>query len=143
LRELGLILPEVPKPLANYVPTVRVGELVFAAGQGSRQPEHAGKLGKELSVEEGYQSARQAMLYVLGALKAEIGDLNKVEQVVKVTGFVASAEGFKDQPKVLNGASDLLVEIFGEKGRHARAAVGVNELPLGCSVEVEAIFRVR
>lgn len=145
LKELGITLPEPAKPIANYIPSVRVGNLLFLAGHGPLRDGKAtarGKLGKELSVEEGYKVARDVGLNLLASARAALGSLDKVKRVVKVLGMVASAEGFTDQPKVLNGFSDLMVEVFGENGRHARSAVGMAELPMGIPVEIEMILEV-
>lgn len=145
LKELGITLPEPSQPVANYVPSVRSGNLLFLAGHGPIKGGKAtvrGKLGKELSIEEGYRIARDVGLNLLATARAALGSLDKVKRVVKVLGMVASAEGFTDQPKVLNGFSDLMVEVFGESGRHARSAVGMAELPLGIPVEIEAVLEV-
>ncbi|MDP2871433.1 MAG: RidA family protein [Bacillota bacterium] len=145
LQEMGLTLPPAAKPVAAYVPTARTGNLVFTAGQipmVAGQLKHKGRLGAEVGLEQGYECARICALNCLSAIKAEIGDLDRVVRVVKVTGFVASATGFTDQPKVINGASELLVEVFGQAGKHARSAVGVAELPLGSPTEVEMIVEV-
>jgi enamine deaminase RidA (YjgF/YER057c/UK114 family) len=144
LRELGIELPEVVKPLASYVPAVRTGNLVYTAGQ---LPMQAGKLaatgqvGAEVTVEEGTALARMCALNALAAVDSLVG-IDAVTQVVKVVGFVASARGFNGQPGVVNGASDLLAEVFGDRGAHARSAVGVCELPLGAPVEVELVVEV-
>jgi enamine deaminase RidA (YjgF/YER057c/UK114 family) len=146
LAELGIELPEPARPVASYVPVVVAGRLAYVSGQvpldGGR-PLWTGKLGRELALDDGVMAARRCALQVLSALRERFGTLDPVEHVVKLTVFVASAEGFIDQPKVANGASDLLAEVFGEAGRHARSAVGVAELPLGVPVEVEAIARIR
>lgn len=145
LKKLGLELPEAPKPVAAYVPAARTGNLVFVSGQVpfvNGELKRKGKLGLGLTIEEGQEEARQAVLNALAVVKAEAGSLDNVKRVVRVGGFVASAEGFTDQPKVINGASELLVEVFGDAGRHARAAVGVNELPLGAPVEIEMIVEL-
>ena len=145
LRQMGLDLPEPPAPVAAYVPTVRTGNLVFVSGQVPREKgeiKFRGHLGGELTVDDGRAAARICALNALAAVKQEIGDLDRVRRVVKVTGFVASAAGFTEQPKVVDGASVFLVELFGENGRHARAAVGVNELPIGAAVELEMIVEV-
>lgn len=144
MAELGVELPEVAAPLAAYVPAVRSGSLVFTSGQlpfvaGSLAA--TGKVGGEVSPEEAKQHARTCMLNALAAVHALVG-VDSVVRVVKVVGFVASAEGFTGQPAVINGASDLLGEVFGDAGKHARAAVGVSELPLGAPVEVELIVEV-
>lgn len=145
LKERGITLPATPEPVANYVRAVRSGNLLFLAGHvpiRDGQFTYIGKLGKEFSVEEGYQAARLVGLNLLASARAALGSLDRVKRVVKVLGMVNSAEGFGDQPKVVNGFSDLMVEVFGEAGRHARSAVGMAELPLGVAVEVEAIFEV-
>lgn len=139
LVEMGLQLPPVAKPVANYVKAVRVGNLVFLAGHTS---ELAGKVGKEVTTEQGYEAARQTGLSLLASLKAEIGDLNKVKRFVKVLGMVNCVEGFVDQPKVMNGFSDLMVALFGEPGKHARSAVGMYALPSNKAVEIEMIVEV-
>ena len=144
LIDKGIVLPDAPPPAANYIPYVKIGKLVFVSGQVSQNENGfiKGVLGKDLNVEEGYDAARQCAISLLAQLKSAVnGDLNKVTKVVKLGGFVNSATDFTDQPSVINGASDLLVELFGEKGRHARTAVGAN-LPLGVAVEIDGIFEV-
>jgi len=145
LKELGITLPDVPPPVANYVNAVRTGNLVFMAGKGPNRPEGGyitGKVGQDLSVEQGYEAARLAAIIQLAALKAEIGDLNKVKRIVKVLGMVNAAPEFTDHPEVINGFSDLMVEVFGDKGKHARAAVGMGSLPRNIAVEIEMIVEV-
>ena len=145
LKEMGLELPAPGKPVANYVPAVRTGNLVFLSGHGPVLENGnliTGKVGVDLSPDEGYQAARQVALVLLASLKSEIGDLDKVRRVVKLLGMVNCTPDFVDQPKVINGASDLLVEIFGEKGKHARSAVGMNALPLNIAVEIEMIAEI-
>jgi enamine deaminase RidA (YjgF/YER057c/UK114 family) len=146
IKELGLTLPQPPKPLGNYVPGVRVGNLLFLSGHGPARVEGApgarGKVGRDLSVEDGYKAAREVGIGLLGSARALLGSLDKVKRVVKVLGMVNSAEGFGEQPKVINGFSDLMVEVFGENGRHARSAVGMAELPMGIPVEIEMILEV-
>jgi enamine deaminase RidA (YjgF/YER057c/UK114 family) len=145
LAALGLRLPPVPSPAGSYVPATRTGNLVFTAGQVPLQDGallHTGKVGDDVSPEEARDCARLCALNALAAAAAQAGGLDAIVRVVKVTGFVASAPGFKDQPAVLNGASGLLREIFGEAGLHARSAVGVAELPLGAPVEVELVVEV-
>lgn len=145
LQAAGITLPEVPAAIANYVPAVRSGNLVFLAGQvpkGADGKFIIGQVGTDLTIEEGAAAARICAIQLIAALKAEVGDLAKVKRIVRVGGFVNCPEGFTAQPKVVNGASDLLVEIFGEAGRHARAAVGVSSLPAGVPVEVELIAEV-
>jgi enamine deaminase RidA (YjgF/YER057c/UK114 family) len=146
LQELGIELPSAAPPVASYVPVVRSGILAFVAGQVAMEggtPMWTGKVGADLDVESGARAARRCALQALAALRAELGSLDRVQRIVKVTVFVASGEGFTDQPKVANGASDVLVDVFGESGRHARAAVGVAEIPLGGPVEVEVIAELR
>src|SRR6266702_2266721 len=144
MRELGISLPPPRAPLANYVPARRVGNLVYTAGQvsGTAEREIKGKLGAELSVEQGREAARMCALNCLAALLTVVDSLDDVKQLVRVGVFVNSAPGFTQQPAVANGASDLFVAVFGDDGRHARTAVGVNELPLGYSVEVELVVEV-
>jgi enamine deaminase RidA (YjgF/YER057c/UK114 family) len=144
LRELGLSLPAPRAPLANYVPARRVGNLVYTAGQvsGTAEREFKGKLGDELSVEQGREAARTSALNCLAALLTVIDSLDSVKQLVRVGVFVNSATGFDQQPLVGNGASELFVDVFGDAGRHARTAVGVNELPMGFSVEVELVAEI-
>jgi enamine deaminase RidA (YjgF/YER057c/UK114 family) len=142
LKELGLELPEAPKPVAAYVPTVRAGDLVFVSGQGPFGTGVTGKVGAEVSVEQAAEQARITCLNGLAQIKAAVGDLANVKRVVKLTVFVASAPGFGEQPKVANGASELLQEVFGEAGRHARSAVGVSELPFNIPVEIEFTVEV-
>lgn len=145
LRELGFSLPSVAKPVANYVPAVRVGNLVFISGQGpveNGQYKYTGKLGKDLTLEEGYEAAKVVALNCISVLKQEIGDLSKLRRIVKLLAWVNSAPGFNQQPLVINGASDLLVKVFGEKGEHARSAIAANELPFDIAVEIEMIAEV-
>lgn len=145
LAELGLSVPQVVPPLAAYVPAARAGNLVFTAGQlPARDGEMiaTGKLGAEVSEEVGYECARQSALNALAAIKAEIGELSAIKRVVKAVVFVASTPEFTAQPKVANGASELLGEVFGDAGKHARSAVGVASLPLDVPVEVELIVEV-
>lgn len=139
LQELGITLPEFSKPVANYVKWRKVGNLLFLAGDGS---EVKGKLGKDLTVEEGYQAARMTGIEILATLKAACGELSNIKQFVKVLGMVNSAPDFYDQPKVINGFSDLMVEVFGEKGKHARSAVGMGSLPSNIAVEIEVIVEL-
>jgi enamine deaminase RidA (YjgF/YER057c/UK114 family) len=140
LKELGLTLP-APRPAAgNYVSCVRTGNLIFTSGQGTN--EYRGRLGDDIPIEVGYEAARQCMLNLLTVLKQELGELSKVKRVVKVLGFVNSTPDFTEQPKVMNGASDLLVQVFGERGKHGRSAVGMAQLPLNNAVEVEMVVEV-
>jgi enamine deaminase RidA (YjgF/YER057c/UK114 family) len=144
LKELEIVLPEPPAPVATYIPAVRVGELLFISGTLPMKDGkllYEGKVGKDVTIEQGVECSRQALLNALAIVKKEIGDLDRVRQVVRLGGFVASSEGFTRQPQVLNGASLLLVDIFGEKGKHTRAAVGAAELPLNAPVEIELIVQ--
>jgi enamine deaminase RidA (YjgF/YER057c/UK114 family) len=146
LAALGIELPPVPVPVASYVPARRVGNLVFSSGQTPTRDGELllkGKLGRELSVEQGMEAARISIMNCLAALEQELGTLDAIESVVKLTGFVASAEGFGDQPSVINGASVLLEQVFGERGKHARSALGLAELPYGAPVEVELVVSVK
>jgi enamine deaminase RidA (YjgF/YER057c/UK114 family) len=145
LQRLGVTLPPAPRPVGSYVPACQAGDLVFVSGvlpfqEGKiLQP---GKVGRDLTVEQGNANARIAIINALAILQQELGDLSRVTRVVRLTGHVASAEGFVDQPAVINGASDFLVEVFGEKGRHARLALGAFELPLHAPIELELIVQV-
>ncbi|MCL4066301.1 RidA family protein [Pseudomonas sp. GX19020] len=145
LKELGVILPDAPAPVANYVGFVQTGNLVHISGQISAD-EHGpikGKLGSELSVEQGAAAARRCAISLLSQVKVACGgDLSRITRLVKLTGFVNSTADFTDQPKVINGASDFMVDVLGDKGRHARAAVSSNSLPLGVAVEIDAIFEI-
>lgn len=145
IKALGLELPPAPAPLASYVPAVRTGNLVFLAGQGpilGGKPTVTGKVGADFTEQEGYKIARTTILNSLAALRAEIGSLDRVRRIVKLVGWVNSAPGFTRQPWVINGASDLLVEVFGDAGKHARSAVAANELPLNIPVEIELVVEV-
>lgn len=145
LTALGLDLPETPKPVASYVPVAVAGGLAFVAGQlpmVDGRLLHPGKVGADVTVEQAQEASRRCALQALAALRSELGTLDRLRGVVQVTVFVASASGFTEQPKVANGASDLLVDVLGEEGKHARAAVGVAELPLGASVEVALVAEV-
>ncbi|MFL6192395.1 MAG: RidA family protein [Actinomycetes bacterium] len=145
LQELGVSLPAPAVPVAAYVPCVRTGSLVYVSGQVpvlDGKPSHLGHLGDNVDLEDGRAAARTCAVNVLAALKAELGELSRVRRVVKVTGFVASTPDFTDHPKVINAASELFGDVFGDAGRHARAAIGVAALPLGVPVEVEAIVEV-
>lgn len=145
LKSLGIELPAASAPGGNYVPTVEANGFLFVSGQipmGPNGPEFIGHCGGTISLEDGQKAARLCALNILAQAKAALGSLDRVKRVVKVTGFVASTPDFKDQPKVINGASDLFGEVFGEAGRHARAAVGMAALPVGVAVEVEAILQI-
>lgn len=144
LADKGITLPAAPMPAANYVPFVQAGNLIFVSGQISADDSGpiTGKLGDGTSVEDGAAAARRCGLALIAQLKAAVGDLDRVTRVVKLTGFVNSTPDFTDQPKVINGCSDLMVEVFGDAGRHSRAAVSAASLPFGVAVEIEAIFEV-
>jgi enamine deaminase RidA (YjgF/YER057c/UK114 family) len=145
LKELNIQLITPTKPIASYVKAVRTGNLVFLAGHGPTRADGStvtGKVGKELTLEQGVDAARTTAISLLSTLQAEIGDLNKVKRIVKVNGWVNCNSEFTDQPKVINGCSDLLVAVFGDKGKHARAALGANALPLGMAVEIEMVVEV-
>lgn len=143
LKQKNIALPPPTTPVANYVPAVRVGNLLFFSGSGPGQFTPRGKVGKDLSLEQGYQAARATGLNMLATARATLGSLDRVKRIVKVLGMVNSAPGFTDQPKVINGFSDLMVEVFGEAiGKHARSAVGVAELPFNIPVEIELILEV-
>lgn len=145
VKELGLEIPEASSPVANYVNAVRVGNLMFLAGKGPRKSDGTyvtGKVGKDLTIEEGYEAARLTGISQLAVLRTELGSLNKVKRIVKVLGMVNAVEGFTQQPQVINGYSDLMVAVFGERGKHARAAVGMASLPINIAVEVEMIVEV-
>ena len=145
LQELNIILPSPSKPVANYVNGVRAGNLIFLAGKGPKSAdgtELIGKLGIDVTIEEGYAGARLTAINQLAVLKTMLGDLKKVKRIVKVLGMVNSAPDFVEQPKVINGFSDLMVEVFGDRGRHARAAVGMASLPRGQAVEIELVVEV-
>jgi enamine deaminase RidA (YjgF/YER057c/UK114 family) len=145
LAELGLELPEAPKPAAAYVPAVRTGDLVFVSGQGTRvngEWIYQGRVGEKYALEDGYKAAQLVMLNALAVLKQEIGDLDRVKQVVKLLGWVNSAPNFNQQPYVINGASELLEKVFGDRGKHARSAVSAHVLPFDTTVEIEMIVEV-
>jgi enamine deaminase RidA (YjgF/YER057c/UK114 family) len=146
LKELGITLPDPARPMGNYVPGVRVGNLLFLSGHGpirvDGRPLARGKVGRDLTAEEAYKVAREVGINLLGSARTLLGSLDKVKRVVKVLGMVNSADGFGEQPRVINGFSDLMVEVFGDSGRHARSAVGMAELPMGIPVEIEMILEV-
>lgn len=146
LKKLEIEIPELPIPVASYVPAKQYNDLIFSSGQTGtvkQKLKYAGKLGTDVSIETGKESARLALLNCLAEIEHVIGDLNKVEEIIKITGFVASGENFGNQPEVIEGASSLLLDIFGEKGEHARSAIGVAELPYNAPVEIEMIVRVK
>jgi enamine deaminase RidA (YjgF/YER057c/UK114 family) len=145
LKDLNIELFTPGKPIANYVKAVRTGNLLYLSGHGPTKADGSniiGKVGKDLTIEQGYDAARQTGISLLSTLKSEIGDLNKVKRIVKVLGMVNCTEAFGDQPKVINGFSDLMVAVFGEKGKHARSAVGMYALPMGMAVEIEIIVEL-
>tara|TARA_B100000963_G_scaffold346284_1_gene351330 strand:+ start:10133 stop:10681 length:549 start_codon:yes stop_codon:yes gene_type:complete len=145
LKKLGIKIPEVSSPVANYVRVVRSGNLLFLSGSGPKKADDSyitGKLGKELTIEDGYQAAWLTGINHIATLKSELGNLNRVKRIVKVLGMVNCTPEFQDQPKVINGFSDLMVEIFGDRGKHARSAVGMASLPLGIAVEIELIVEI-
>lgn len=146
LKELGITLPAVGTPIANYVKWVRTGNLVFLSGHGPEDKTKSGyitgKLGKDLSIEEGYAAARLTGVSLLASLKAAVGDLSKVKRIVKVLGMVNGTDSFADQPKVINGFSDLMVAVFGDAGKHARSAVGMASLPMNMAVEIEMVVEI-
>lgn len=146
LKELGIELPTPAKPIANYVKAVRVGNLLFLSGHGPAKGDGSninGKVGKDLTIEQGYEAAKFTAIGLLATLKAELGDLGRVNRIVKVNGWVNCTPDFVDQPKVINGCSDFLVSIFGENGKHARAAMGAVALPGNMAVEIEMIVEIR
>ena len=145
LAELGLQLPSPPKPIANYVRAVRTGNLLFVSGHGpflDGKPQYVGKVDRDLTVEEGYKSAQLVCLNCLASVKEALGDLDRVKRVVKLLGMVNNTPDFGEQPQVINGASDLLVNLYGDAGRHARSAVGMGSLPGGIAVEIEMVLEV-
>ena len=145
LEELGIKIPEVSPPVANYVRAIRSGNLLFLSGSGPKKADGSyitGKLGEELTLEDGYQAAWLTGINHIATLKSELGNLNRVKRIVKVLGMVNSTTEFQDQPKVINGFSDLMVEVFGDRGKHSRSAVGMAALPLGIALEIELIVEV-
>jgi enamine deaminase RidA (YjgF/YER057c/UK114 family) len=146
LTSLGLVLPEVPVPVANYVPYRWAGNLLYLSGQGPKRPNgtyRPGRLGRDATIEEAYEDARLTGLNLLAVAKSALGELSRIEAVVKLLGMVNAEPDFSDHPKVINGCSDLLVEVLGDAGRHARSAVGMGSLPNRMTVEIEAILLVR
>lgn len=146
IKELGYDLPETPKPLAAYIPALKTGDYVYTSGQVPIVKgvlKFSGKIGSDLSIDDGHKAAIICVLNALSAVKGVTGDLEKIERIVKLTVFVNSSDGFTDQPKVANGASEFLGQIFGEKGKHTRSAVGVSELPVNSAVEIEMIVKVK
>jgi len=146
LQDLGIELPNSPSPLANYVPFVITGNLLYLSGQGPREADgtfHTGKVGESVTTEQAYQDARLTGLNLLSVMKNALGELDRVERVVKLLGMVNGTPDFLEHPQVINGCSDLMVEVFGEKGRHARSAIGMGSLPNNITVEIEAIVEIR
>jgi enamine deaminase RidA (YjgF/YER057c/UK114 family) len=146
LEELGLSLPELNTPVANYVPFRMAGNLLYISGQGPKRASGeymVGRLGRDVTIEQGYEAAQLAGLHLLAVAKSALGDLSRIEATIKLLGMVNAEPDFGDQPKVINGCSDLLVNVLGEAGRHARSAVGMGSLPNRMSVEIEAIFLVK
>jgi len=145
LKEKGIVLAVPSNPVANYVNAVRVGNLLYLSGKGPTKPDNTiitGKVGRDLTTEQGYEAARLTAINHLAVIKSELGSLNRVKRIVKVLGMVNCTEDFKDQPKVINGYSDFMVEIFGDRGKHARSAVGMYALPFNMAVEVEVIVEI-
>lgn len=146
ISEIGIDLPELQKPVAKYLPSVRAKNLLFISGQipiKNGNIEYKGKLGRDVTIEQGGKAAKLCTINALSVMKYELGDLDKIERIIKITGYVNSTDDFFDQPKVVNYASELMIEIFGERGKHSRAAVGVNALPLNCAVEIEFIVQIK
>jgi len=147
IKNLGLNIPDLPKALANYVPYKIIGKTIYISGQAPVQNGeliYKGKVGSDISIEEGVEAAKLCVINIIAALKTGLeGDWDKLDSFVKLTGFVNCQDNFTDQPKIINGASDMLVEIFGDQGRHARVAVGSNALPLGIAVEIDAIVQLK
>jgi enamine deaminase RidA (YjgF/YER057c/UK114 family) len=146
LRELGLILPPAPTPMANYVTCLQVSNLIYTSGSScfvDGRPFYTGRLGVDLTTEQGYEAAKITVLNLLSTIKAEIGELDRIERFIKVLGLVSSGQDFYEQAQVINGASDLLVDIFGEKGKHTRSALGTSVLPFNLPVEIEMIVQIK
>ena len=147
IKNLGLNIPDLPKALANYVPYKIIGKTIYISGQApveNGELVYKGKVGSDISIEEGIEAAKLCVINIIAALKTGLeGDWDKLDSFVKLTGFVNCQDNFTDQPKIINGASDMLVEIFGDQGRHARVAVGANALPLGIAVEIDAIVQLK
>ena len=146
LAELGYVLPEPPRPVGAYLPAQQIGALLFLSGTTCYKEGrllYTGRLGKDLTIEQGFEAARQTALNLLSVIKATVGDLDRVEKVIKLNGYVNSASDFDRQPAVINGASELLEQIFGERGRHARTSIGVSDLPGHIPVEIEMVVQIR
>ena len=145
IQAMGIVIPESPTPVASYVTCVQTGNLIYTSGQGCKKngiPVYTGKLGKDVSIEEGYEAAKISIINCLAILKEYLGSLDKIKRIIKLLGFVACTPEFDQQPKVINGASDLLLKIFGKQGEHARSAIGTNALPSNMLVEIEMIVEV-
>ena len=145
LMQMGIILPAAPNPAANYVNVVRTGNLLYLAGKGPNGPDGkyiTGKLGQDLTIEQGYEAAKSVAVNQIAVLKAELGDLSKVKRIIKVNGMINTTPDFTDHSKVMNGFSDMMVAVFGEKGKHARSSVGMCSLPFNIAVEVEMIVEI-
>lgn len=146
IEQLGHKLPEVPEPLGVYIPALKVGDILFLTGvipEVNGEVKYKGKLGKDLTINEGYEAAKICALNALAVARSYLGDLDRIERIIKVVGYINSAQGFIDQPKVLNGASEFFVKTFGEKGEHVRLAIGVAELPANACIEAEVIMHIR
>jgi len=148
LKQIGIILPEPPLPVANYIPSVMVGNLLFISGQlcldnGTLHPRHIGKIGGSVSEDLGVEAAKLCAINLLAQAKSALGDLERIQRCVRLGGFINAETGFTALPPIMNGASDLMVTVLGEAGKHTRTTVGVAELPMGAAVEIEAIFEVR
>jgi enamine deaminase RidA (YjgF/YER057c/UK114 family) len=146
LKQINIQLPEISQSLGSYVDVVKTGKLLYLSGKGPRKPDGkyiTGKLGKDLTIQQGYEAARIAAINQLAVLKKQVGDLSRIKRIVKVNGFVNSESNFYDQPKVINGFSDLIVAVFGDLGKHARTAVGTNVLPLNMALEVEMVVELK
>jgi len=146
ISKIGIKLPEPQKPVAMYLPAVRTNNLLFISGQIPIKNDniiYTGKLGKEMNIEQGGKAAKLCAINALSVMKNELGNLDRIERIIKITGYVNSTDDFFDQPKVINYASELMIEIFGEKGKHSRVAIGVNTLPLNCAVEIEFIIQIK
>lgn len=146
LEQMGIVLPEAPDPIASYVSVKRDGKTLYFSGAGPTREGKAavqGKLGEDLTIEQGYHAARMGAINLIAAMKRELGDLDQVDQILKLFGLVACADDFYQQPQVMNGASDLFAEVFGDRGRHARSAVGTNVLPLNLPVEIEIVIKIK
>lgn len=144
IDKLGLKLPDIPEPIGSYLPSITIHDMIFISGQlplVDGKLLHTGKLGRDLSIEQGYESARICALNALSIVKKELGDLDKIKQIIKISGFVNCTEEFSNHPQVINGASDLFAELFNNSGKHSRIAIGTNSLPLNSPVEIDVLFQ--